>query len=136
MRTATLLLALASTVTVAAAQTPPADPLEFYESYLAVLAKATSLDQLLPFYTKELATGLQGMPKDMQGNYLKMNVRVLTNLKVIKQTVTADRARYEFEATLADGRPTNGSASLVKEGGAWKVDDESWAANVPPNPPR
>jgi hypothetical protein len=133
---AALLIALMSATTVVSGQKSPADPLEFYKGYLAVLAKAQSLDELLPFYTKELATGLKGMPKEMQGNYLKMNKRALTNLKVVKRDVKTDTAAYVLEATLADGRPTSGSAKLLKEGGAWKVEDESWAANLPPNPPR
>ena len=137
MRTAAaVVLALTSIVTVAAGQASPTDPLQFYKGYLGVLAKATSLRELLPFYTKELASGLAKMPAEMQANYLKMRVRALTNLKVVKQDVKADKATYVLEATQADGQPTNGTASLVKEGGAWKVEDEAWAANLPPKPAR
>lgn len=113
------------------AQVTQADPLEFYKGYLGVLAKAKSLDELLPYYTKELATGLRKMPKEMQGNYLKMNVRTLTDLKVTKQTVTAGKAEYRFTAKTPKGTETTGGATLVKEGGAWKVDDEQWATPIP-----
>ena len=57
-----------------------------------VLAKAESLEQLLPYYTRELADGLATMPKEMQGNYLKMDRRVLTDIKVTKEAVTATKA--------------------------------------------
>jgi len=33
-------------------------------------------------------------------------------------------------AKTAAGAATSGRATLVKESGAWKVDDESWAAPV------
>jgi hypothetical protein len=107
------------------------DPLEFYKGYLAVLAKATSLDELLPYYSKALADGLRKMPKEMQGNYLKMNVRALTDLEVTKQAITATRAEFQLKARTPQGAETNGSATLVKEGGAWKVDDWAWATPVP-----
>ena len=105
------------------------DPLEFYREYLGVLAKAKSLEPLLPYYTSELATGLARMPKDMQGNYLKMNARKLTDLKVIKQSVDANKAVFEMTAKTEDGRSTSGTVTLVKEKGAWKVDDDAWATS-------
>ncbi len=114
-----------------AEQSTPADPLEFYKGYLAVLAKAKSLDELLPYYTAELSQGLRKMPKEMQGNYLKMNVRQLTDLKVTKQSVTASKAEFQMTAKTAKGTETTGAATLVKEGGAWKVEDESWATQAP-----
>ena len=112
-------------------QAQPSDPLEFYKGYLAVLAKAKSLDELAPYYTRELGDGLRKMPKEMQANYLKMNAHALTDLKVTKQRVESSKAVFEMTAKTADGRETTGSATLVKEGGAWKVEDESWATPLP-----
>ena len=119
---------------VGAAHGQPQDAFEFYKQYLAVLAKADSLQTLLPYYTKELSSGLSKMPKDMQANYLKMNRRTLTDVKVTKQQVDANHARFEMVAKAADGQPTSGSATLVKEGGGWKIDDEAWVANLPKGP--
>ncbi len=67
----------------------------------------------------------------MQGNYLKMNARSLSDLKVVTQTVTASKAEYQLTAKTASGAETTGSATLVKEGGAWKVENEAWASPVP-----
>jgi len=125
------LLALIVTVGKSEAQTNASDPLEFYKGYLAVLAKAKSLDELLPYYTHELSDGLRKMPAEMQANYIKMNARALTDLKVTNQQVDSSKAVFEMSAKTADGRETTGSATLVKEGGAWKVEDESWAAPLP-----
>lgn len=113
------------------AQTKPSDPLEFYKSYLAVLAKAKSLDELLPYYTHELAEGLSKMPADMKANYVRMNARTLQDVKVTKQHVESAKAVFEMTAKEADGRETTGSATMVKEADAWKVGDESWAAPAP-----
>ena len=120
-------LYLAILATGLQAQAPNPDPLATYKQYLTVLAKAKTLQELLPFYTKQLADGLRKMPADMQGNYLKMNARTLTDLKVTKQNVTGDKAEFQMTAKTPAGAATTGSATLVKEGGAWKVDDESWA---------
>lgn len=107
------------------------DPLSVYKEYLGVLAKADTLGVLLPYYSKELSSGLSKMPKEMQANYLKMNRRALSDVKVTKQQVDADKAYFEMTAKLANGQQTNGSATLVKEGAAWKVDDEAWVSNLP-----
>ena len=126
---ATMFSALASLV--AGAQAKSDDPVAVYKEYLGVLAKATSLDPLLPYFTKELADGMRKMPKDMQGNYLKMNKRVVNDLKVTKQSITAAKADLEMTAKDAAGQSLTGTASLVKEGGAWKVDDFAWAGPLP-----
>jgi hypothetical protein len=126
---ATMLSVLASLA--AGAQSKSDDPVAVYKEYLGVLAKATTLDPLLPYFTRELADGMRKMPKDMQGNYLKMNKRVVNDLKVTKQTVAAARAELEMAATDAGGQALTGTATLVKEGGAWKVDDFAWAGPPP-----
>jgi hypothetical protein len=110
-----------------AAQQKASGPMDAYKAYLDVLAKATSLEQLLPHYTKELRDGLSKMPKEMQGNYLKMNRRVLKDVKVTRETVTDSRAEYEMTAVTGDGKHIAGSATVVKEGGAWKIDEDAWA---------
>lgn len=126
-----LMLAMVSCLAPLAASAAPSDPLEFYREFQSVLAKAKSLDPLLPYYTKELSTGLAKMPKEMQANYLRMNARKLTDLKVTKQAVDANRAVFEMTAMTEDGRPTSGKVTLVKERGAWKVDDDAWATQTP-----
>lgn len=107
------------------------DPFEFYKNYLGVLANANTLDVLLPYYTKELSGGLSKMPKDMQANYVKMNKRVPLDIKVTKQTVNTQNARFEMVAKDADGQRMTGSVTLVKEGGTWKIDDAVWIGTPP-----
>ena len=126
---ATLFSALASLAL--GAQGKSDDPVAVYKEYLGVLAKATTLDPLLPYFAKEVADGMRKMPKDMQGNYLKMNKRVVNDLKVTKQTVTATKADLELTAKDVAGQSLTGTATLVREGGAWKIDDFAWAGPLP-----
>ena len=126
---ATMFSALAPLVV--GAQGKSDDPVAVYREYLGVLAKATSLDPLLPYFTKELADGMRKMPKEMQANYLKMNKRVVNDMKVTKQAVTAAKADLEMTAKDAAGQAMTGTATLVKEGGAWKVDDFAWSGPLP-----
>jgi hypothetical protein len=115
----------------AESQAKATDPLEAYKEYLGVLAKATTLDPLLPYFTRELSDGYRKMPKDMQGNFVKMNKRIVTDLEVIKQNVTANRADFQLTAKDSDGNAVTGSATLVKESGVWKVEDFAWAGPPP-----
>jgi hypothetical protein len=131
MKAAVLMLCLLAGAASLLAQAGAKDPLEFYKGYLAVLAKAKTLDELVPFYVKSLGDGLKKMPREMQGNYLKMNARSLSDVQVVKQTVTATRADYQLTAKTPSGAVTTGGATLVKEGGAWKVENEAWASQVP-----
>jgi hypothetical protein len=104
-----------------------AEPLAFYMKYLDVLAKAKTLDDLLPHYSKDLRDGLSKMPDEMKTNYLKMNRRVLKDVKVTSQQVGAEKAVFEMTAVTATGQPGSGKVTLVKEGTAWKIDDDAWA---------
>lgn len=132
MKAAVLLAGcLALGATEVAAQATQTDPLEFYRGYLAVLAKAKSLDELVPYYPKELGDNLRRMPKEMQANYIKMNARALSDLKVTQQTASPDKVELQLSAKTAAGKATNGMATLVKQGGSWKVGDEQWAAPLP-----
>lgn len=124
-------LALLAVAGTSETRAQPSDPFEFYNGYLAVLAKAKSLDELLPYYSRELADSLAQMPREMQANYLKMKAQVLTGLKVTKKTAGPGRTVLGMTAKTADGRDTTGSATLVKEGGSWKVEDEKRAAALP-----
>jgi hypothetical protein len=126
---AVLLSALAS-ITLGA-QSKSDDPVAVYKEYLSVLAKATSLDPLLPYFTKELADGMRKMPQDMHANYLKMNKRVVNDVKVTKQRVTATQAELEMTAKDATGQSLTGTATLVREGGGWKVEDFAWVGPPP-----
>jgi hypothetical protein len=50
-----------------------------------------------------------------------------TNVTVLKETPSATGAELQVEGVSAEGRgKAAGVITLVKEGGAWRIDRESW----------
>ena len=37
---------------------------------------------------------------------------------------------YVCRAKTGDGRSTSGKVTMVKEGGAWKMDEDAWATPI------
>ena len=63
-----------------------------------------------------------GMMKDFDDN---------ENIKVVKETPKGDGAELQVEATSkGDKSKSTATVSLVKEGGAWKLDKESWKGSM------
>lgn len=112
------------------AQTP--GPLEAYKAYLDAASKATSPDALFPFISKEYKTMLQNAPKGEVEKMLKMSIAKdkLTDITVVSQKVDGAKAVLELTAKTGDGRATTGKVTMVKEGGAWKTDEDAWATPV------
>jgi len=119
------------------AQTP--GPLEAYKAYLDAASKATTPDALFPFISKEYKSMLQSAPKTEVEKMLKMSIAKdkLTDITVVSQKIDATKAVLELTAKTGDGRATSGKVTMVKEGGAWKTDEDAWATpikKVPPSP--
>ena len=112
------------------AQTP--GPLEAYKAYLDAASKATTPDALFPFISKEYKSMLQNAPKAEVEKMLKMSIAKdkLTDIVVTSQKVDATKAVFELTAKTGDGRATSGKVTMVKEGGAWKTDEDAWATPV------
>lgn len=134
MNAAALTIGLFVLVGLASPLAQAQDPVDAYKAYLAAFAKAEQLQFVLPFYTKELRTGLARMPQDQQKNYMAMQVgkHGLKDLKVTNRQVDGGKTVLEMTALTADGQAVSGSATLVKEGTEWKIDDEAWALPAPP----
>jgi predicted nucleotide-binding protein (sugar kinase/HSP70/actin superfamily) len=82
---------------------------------------------------------LQSAPKTEVEKMLKMSIAKdkLTDITVVSQKVDATKAVLELTAKTGDGRATSGKVTMVKEGGAWKMDEDAWATpikKVPPSP--
>ena len=84
---------------------------------------------MFPFVSSEYKSMLQQAPKEEVAKMLKMSIakQKLTDLAVTKQHADASKAVLELKAKTGDGRPTTGKATMVKEGGAWKLDEDAWA---------
>jgi len=112
-----------------AGQARAAEPLDAYKAYLAAASKATAPDALFPFISGEYKSMLQQAPKEEVAKMLKMGIakQGLSDLKVTSQKVEGNKAILELTGKLADGRASSGKATLVKEGGDWKLDEDAWA---------
>ena len=131
-------LAVASIVLVAGTRlsaqgAPPGkSPLDAYAAYLTAASKATTADALFPFISTEFKTLLQKAPKGEVDKMLKASIAKerLTDIKVVKQQVDANKAVLELTAKTGDGRSTSGTVTMVKEGGEWKLDEDAWATPI------
>jgi hypothetical protein len=104
-------------------------PLDAYKAYLDAASKATTPDALFPFVSKEYKSLLQNAPKAEVEKMLKMSIAKdkLSEIVVKSQKVDASKAVMELTAKTGDGRPAQGKVTMVKEGGAWKLDEDAWA---------
>jgi hypothetical protein len=125
-----LLLLLGVSVSASSAQTP--GPLEAYKAYLDAASKATTPDALFPFISKEYQSMLKSAPKAEVEKMLKMSIAKdkLTDITVVSQKIEGAKAVLELKAKTGDGRATTGKVTMVKEGGAWKTDEDAWATPV------
>ena len=107
-------------------------PLDAYAAYLTAASKATTADALFPFISTEFKTILQKAPKGEVEKMLKASIAKerLTDIKVVKQQVDANKAVLELTAKTGDGRSTSGTVTMVKEGGEWKLDEDAWATPI------
>jgi hypothetical protein len=48
---------------------------------------------------------------------------------VLKEAKSADGATLTVEAVDSDKKKTTGTIKVIKEGGAWKIDGESWSSS-------
>ena len=122
---------LAGPTPVSAAETSKT-PTAVYLGYRAAMASAATLDDLRPWLSKDGLAKLDSMPKDQRSMMLGMIKDVssaITNVRVVKETITGDRAELQVEGT---DRGTRGKAravvEIVREGGAWKFVKERWGA--------
>ena len=117
-------------VAVLATQTP--GPLDTYKAYLDAASKATTPDVLFPFVSKDYKAMLQQAPKAEVEKMIKMSIAKdkLTNIAVTSQKVDGAKAVLELSAKTGDGRATTGKVTMVKEGGAWKTDEDAWATPI------
>jgi len=127
-----LALALVTCAVVSPLSAQGRTPLDAYKAYLDAASKANKPDVLFPHVSKEYKALLQNAPKGEVDKMIKMHIvkDKLADIAVTSQQVDAKKAVLELTAKTADGRPAQGKATLVKEDGAWKLDEDAWA--VPP----
>ena len=106
---------------------------EAYMAYRAAFTKAKTIDELLPWMSKarrdEIGKTPAGERKEMFDMIKMMDDH--TNIKVLKETPTANGADLQVEAMSGGGKAkATGVITMAKEGAAWKVDRESWKGGM------
>lgn len=108
-------------------------PTERYEQFRVRLARADSLDELLPLTSAAVRDETDKRPESFRKALLvDLKAREVEHLRVVEERFEGDRATLRVEATVVidPERKTRGPAratvKLVREGGVWFVDEESW----------
>jgi hypothetical protein len=122
---ATLALALA---VAAFAQTQTAS--QFYTKYRDAFDKATSIDDLVPYLSKPMKAQVEATPAADRSKMFEMMkmMGAITDMKILKETRSADGATLTVEALDPDKKKTTGTVQVVKEDGEWKLGTESWSS--------
>jgi hypothetical protein len=113
-----------------APQAPPKTPTDFYLSYLAAMEKAKKVEDLVPFMTAEHRKQMESTPAEQRGPFFEM-IKMMrpSKVKVVKETAQADGSVIiAAEGVDADNKKAAGKITIVKEGGAWKISEESWSS--------
>jgi hypothetical protein len=123
------LCAAALVVASLAAQTKTAS--QFYMDYRVAFDKATKIDDVLPYMSKQRVDQVAATPADERAKMFEMikMMGTLTEVKVLKEAKSADGATLTVEALDPDKKKTTGTIKVIKEGGAWKIDGESWSSS-------
>ncbi len=108
----------------------PESGTEFYLRYRRTAIAATSVDEVLAFWSSELLHEFKMEPEDARAGTLDMVKRMeasLGDVRVVQETATPNGATLSLEAIGPDKKPRSGTIELVKENGAWKlVEAEQW----------
>ena len=97
---------------------------EFYQAYRKAFAKAQKIEDILPMMAAGQRAKMEKTPADerkMMFGMLKEMTAAQGDVKVLKETATKTGADLTLET-----KAEKGTATIVKEGGAWKLDKESW----------
>jgi len=126
-----LAAAIAATQAVSAqvqgqpASSPPANEsgTQFYARYLATVQKATTVAEVVAFWSADLAKQFNDAPPayrtDLDG--MKRIYSVVTSVEVVKETPTSMGATLSLQGVNRDKNKVSGTVDLFKENGVWRV---------------
>jgi hypothetical protein len=103
-------------------------PTQAYLEYQAAVQKATSLAEVLPRLSAAYRAMLEAHPKKEHPVWLERlkESSNIKDLKITKETISGDKCTLDGSGTSARGNQVRGKVNLVREGGAWKLDEEFW----------
>src|SRR5204862_6695317 len=121
-----VLLATASVLAQASTQSAS----DFYLQYRKAFDGAKKIEDVMPFMSAETTKQVQATPSAERGQMFEMikMMGALTNVKITKETPTAQGATLTVNALDPDKKATIGTIEVVKESGKWKIGKESWSS--------
>ncbi len=109
------------------------DIVKFYDTYIAAVIKAKSIDDITPFIASESLADRDQMTKEDEEfflEFLKEN-RKTTKRKSIETKVDGDKATITVKAIdTTNNSPVTGAIDLIKEDGKWKILQEYYDQDV------
>ncbi len=114
----------------AVAQTPAQTASDFYMTYRTAFDKAKKIEELFPYMAKSMRAEVDATPAAERGKMFEIvkMMGALTNVKVVRETKTADGATLTVDALDPDKKKTTGKVEIVREDGVWKLGGESWSS--------
>jgi hypothetical protein len=105
-------------------------PTQAYMAYRAAFDKATKMEDLKPFQSKDVRAEMDAMAPAERAKFFGMikPMGTMASVKVAKETTTATGATLMVDAVNPNKVKMTCEVTLVKEDGAWKIAHENWAA--------
>ncbi len=103
-------------------------PSQVFLEYRAAFEKAKTVDEILPFMSKETKAEIAKSPAAERKQMFSMMQAMsdARGVKVVKQTTNDKGVELAVEGTTPDKKKSTGKIQMVKEAGAWKVSKQSW----------
>ena len=104
-------------------------PTQAYLAFVSAAPKASSLKELLPYLSEAYQAMLTAQPEGERALWLqRLKESVdMADIEVVSETIDGDTCTLKATAKNAQGIPLHGKVILVKEKGAWKLDEQFWA---------
>ena len=122
---------LAAGLAVAA---PPASQTatQFYMAYRAAFDKATKIEDVLPYMSAEKRKQVESTPAAERGKMFGM-IKMMdthTKIKVLREDRQANGSVVLGVSAFDSDqkKDVSGKVTIVKEGGAWKLEQEDWSS--------
>lgn len=118
---------------VASRDTSPSD---VYRLYLARVAEAERLEDLVPFLPEQFRLGVEAAPAEAREEAFTpmiafLRTQVSSHLDILSITVNGDEATIRGRGEIIDERtgepgPMVGTVRFIRERGTWRVKDQDW----------
>ena len=112
---------------LAAVGEEPGSPARAYVDLRAAAAKATSAEAMLPYLSATYRRVIANLPAAERQDWLQRLKRMPpAPVKIQAQALAGDRCALGVVTRDAAHVKWSGRVEMVREGGAWKLADESW----------